>query len=127
MENNLYNFDSRLNIRFLHELYDGDIEHAASMFDQFLLLVPGLMKEIEDGFKSDNVESFRQRVHKVKPVFSMVGLTNLTDLAGIIEKKCKQIDILQQIEPEYKNFKDCYNESLPIVENELNRMENKIS
>lgn len=126
MENN-HDFDSRLNNRFLHELYEGDTEHAASMFDQFLLLVPGLMHEIEEGFKSDNLESFRQKVHKVKPVFSMVGLTDLTDQAEMIEKKCKHINELQQIEEEYKNFRDRYNVSLPIIENELNRLENKIS
>ena len=44
------------------------------------------MQEVENQFQLGVLEEFRQKVHKIKPVFSFVGLTQLTELAEQLEK-----------------------------------------
>lgn len=127
MENILNEFDSRLNTQLLFELYEDDMEHAACMFEQFLLLIPDLMNEIETEFKTGNIEPFRQKIHKIKPVFSMVGISSMTEQAEYIEKECKQITTIHEIRENYIEFKKNYEEYIPIIKSELIRLENQNS
>ncbi|HET7116122.1 MAG TPA: Hpt domain-containing protein [Hanamia sp.] len=123
MENLSIEFDQRLDIEFLQSIYEDDMEHALIVFSQFLQMAPPLMKEIEESYKSGVVEPFRQKVHKMKPVFSFVGLTQLTEKAEILEKKCKEISLIYEISDLYNELKNQYSESFPIIQNEVKRLE----
>lgn len=127
MENLSIIFDQRLNIEFLQSIYEDDVEHALMVFSQFLEMAPSLMKEIEVSYESGVVESFRQKIHKIKPVFSFVGLTELTAKAEILEKKCKEISLIAEISNQYKEFKNQYSEGFPIIQNEVKRLEEQIN
>lgn len=122
MENHSLIFDKRLDNDFLQSLYEDDIEHATTVFSQFLEMSPSMMKEIEESYQSGSVEPFRQKVHKLKPVFSFVGLTHLTHKAEILEKKCKEISQIEHISYLYKELKDDYFRNFPIIENEVKRL-----
>lgn len=127
MENLSVVFDQRLNIEFLQSIYEDDIEHALVVFSQFIQMAPSLMKEIEASYESGAVEPFRQKVHKIKPVFSFVGLTQLTAKAEILEKKCEDISLINELDDQYKEFKNQYFEGFPIIQNEVKRLEKQIN
>ncbi|HUZ58168.1 MAG TPA: hypothetical protein VMU83_05250 [Hanamia sp.] len=127
MENLSIVFDKRLDIEFLQSIYEDDIEHALIVFSQFLQIAPSLMKEMEESYLSGEVESFRQKVHKMKPVFSFVGLTKLTAKAEVLEKKCKEVSGIYDISELYKELKNQYSEGLPIIENEVNRLKEQVN
>ena len=119
MNGNDFAFDSRLDTAFLDLLYEGDREHAARVFDQFLKGIHMQIKEVDDNFASGNTELFRRKVHMIKPVFSFVGLTSLTGKAEIIEKKCNQVSMITEMTDLYKDFRNNIVESIPIIETEL--------
>lgn len=122
MANIEYSFDSRLDADFLKDVYEGDLEHAQTIFEQFIQLTPVQMNDIENTFQTGVVENFRQKVHKLKPIFSFVGLTGLTTKAEILEKKCKEITNIDEIDNLYKDLKNNYTIFFPVIENELTRL-----
>ncbi len=127
MENLSVAFDERLDTEFLQSIYENDMEHALIVFSQFLQMTPPLMKEIEESYVSGSVEPFRQKVHKIKPVFSFVGLTQLTGKAEILEKKCKDITHICDVSDSYKELKNQYSEGFLIIENEVKRLNEQIN
>ncbi len=112
-------FDSRLDTKFLNEIYFGDKEHASIVFEKFLQTIHAQLHEIESTFNSGNSELFRQKVHKLKPVFSFVGLTWLTDKAELIENHCKQYSWTGPLKELYKDFRNDIIEFIPVIEKEL--------
>ena len=122
MSNNNFTFDQRLDTDFLLSIYEDDLEHAELIFEQFLVVAPVQMKEIDESFESGNVEIFRQRLHKLKPVFSFVGLTWLTTKAEMLEKRCKEISNLIEVKELYYDLKKNHFECIPIIKEELLRL-----
>lgn len=124
MNNFEFALDRRLDTDFLNELYGGSMEHISIVFEQFLSGIHNQLKEVEDNFNSGNSELFRQKVHKLKPVFSFVGLTALTSKAEFIEGQCKQHSGTAPLQEIYKDFKNNIAELLPVIEKELVRLKN---
>ncbi len=122
MSHNGYLFDERLDRAFLDSMFEGDKEHAEMVFAQFLELAPAQMQEVESRFQQGVLEEFRQKVHKIKPVFSFVGLTQLTELAEQLEKNCREAGSMQDISPLYLEFKNIYRNFLPVIEQEYSRL-----
>ena len=75
-----------LDIPYLQKFYGGDYDHAGDMFEIFLSHtvkeVPGLRILIE----KEDWEATRRLAHRIKPNFSMVGLTQLEKKILAIEK-----------------------------------------
>lgn len=119
-----WSFDAALDTEFLQSIYGDDIEQVSWVFAEFLNTAPTMMKEADAFFKAGNVENFRQRIHKIKPVFSYVGLTHLTNQAELIEQQCKVSNGTGGIEQKYGELKTNYEKNFSIIENELKRIEN---
>lgn len=115
-------YDSRLDSSFLYSLYENDKEHAAVVFEQFLLGYPAQVAELEESFKAGDIALFKQRIHKMKPTFSFVGLTGLTEKAGQIEKKCADTNDINYISDLYQSFKKDLSEFIPVVEAEFEKL-----
>ena len=120
--NHHYNFNELLDAEMLNSLYEGDMEHAGMVFEEFVQLAPVQMKEIEFRYATGIVEPFREKVHKIKPVFSFVGLSQLTTKAELIEQKCRMINNISEIEELYVDFKNMFTVQLPVVKAELEKM-----
>ncbi len=117
-------FDGRLDRTFLESVYEGDMEHAEMVFDQFLQTLPSQLSEIKNYYQGCDLENFRKNVHKIKPVLSYVGLTGLTDKAAVLESQCKQVASIQDVATLYSSFSMELNQMIPVIENELTRIRN---
>ena len=122
-----FEFDQRLDTEYLVTIYEDDTEYASMIFTQFLETAPAIMKEIEESYVSGSIESFRQKVHKLKPAFSYVGLTKLTGQAEVLEKKCKGISTISDLTDLYGELKSNYSQNLPIIENEVRRLNEQMN
>lgn len=119
-------FDERLDNAVLQELYPDDYSHAAIVFQQFVKSAPVQMAEIERHFSDATLQAFREKVHKLKPVFSFVGLTSLQNQAAFIEQQCKNGCSAADIEPAYIVFKNSFSTSFPVVEEVLLKLKDEI-
>lgn len=115
----VFAFDPRLDAGLLHDFYEGDKEHASMVFENFLQSIGNQLDDLEENFKSGNYEIFRQQVHKIKPVFSFIGLPALTEEAELLENECKQHLGSESIKPLYNSLRDHIVEFIPVIENEL--------
>lgn len=119
-------FDKRLDTDALQELYPDDQGHAMIVFQQFVKSAPLQMAEIDKNFSDSSLQVFREKVHKLKPVFSFVGLTSLNQQANSLEQYCKNGCTAAEIESDYTAFKNNFSTSFPVVEEVLQKLKNEI-
>ena len=122
MQNNILNYDSRLDSAFLETIYENDKEDAAIGFGHFLKCYPAQLNELELSFNTGDINTFRQKIHKLKPTFSFVGLTNVTAKAETIEKSCGENIEIARLNDLYVDFKNTLFELIPVVKEEFNRL-----
>jgi HPt (histidine-containing phosphotransfer) domain-containing protein len=77
-----------LDAEYLDAAYAGDTETAAMVFEQFLQELPSNTALIEDSIAKNDVESFRHHIHKQKPGFSYVGMTDVSNTFHELQSKC---------------------------------------
>lgn len=122
MQNTPLPYDCRLDSVFLESMYENDKEDAAFGFEQFLNGYDSQFNELELSFETGDVSMFRQKIHKLKPTFSFVGLTSITAQAELIEKRCYETSEITTINDLYKDFKNNLFELIPVVKDVFNRL-----
>ena len=122
----VFQFSPALDQAYLQAFYDDDLEHAADIFETFLGYSLVEFEQLPGLLKNESREAFRKQVHKLKPAFSMVGLTKLMKKMERLEKLCYTdepdevlADLLQQVS-------DSVQQKNPILEQELERMKNRL-
>jgi HPt (histidine-containing phosphotransfer) domain-containing protein len=123
MENESFVFDTRLDTEYLESIYEGDKDYAAVVFEQFVLSYPEQLAAIEDSFAKEDIVAYKGHIHKIKATFSFVGLTKLTALCEVIEKNCGENYDLNTLSTLHSDFKNNLSELIPIIEEELKRLQ----
>jgi HPt (histidine-containing phosphotransfer) domain-containing protein len=123
MEEETFIFNSRLNTEYLESIYEGDKDYAAIVFEQFILSYPEQFAAIEDSFAKKDIIAYKGHIHKIKATFSFVGLSTLTTLCETIEKNCGENYDLYTLSTLHNDFKNNLDELIPIVEEELKRLQ----
>lgn len=117
-----FKFDERLDIAYLQKLYSGNCSYAMSLFEVFLECMEKDWEDILQARKDNNWVQLKNLIHKVKPNFSMVGLTWITSTMQEIYEKLKQdspqlaVPLLEQAEKEFDQY-------IPLVRSEYQRMQ----
>lgn len=107
----------------LEALYGGDTDHMLAVFEQFLDTSPTLMREVEARFSEGLIEPFRQKVHKIKPIFSYVGMPALTTTAEAIERRCHSITDIAEVETLFLNLSRQYQALVQVIEKEIGSLQ----
>ncbi len=126
-EDDTFSFDKRLDVAFMNDFYEGDLEHACEMFDIFLNDSLTDLGKLSPALKATNWQLMASLAHKLKPTFAMVGLTQITQYVENLEKSVKQDkpniqiteSLLNRILLEVNRFK-------PILEQELLHLKSKV-
>lgn len=103
----------------LNELYDGDNEQIASLFELFLDEVFPDFNEIESQILQQEWPTVAATIHKMVPWVGMVGLTALEAKLRSIEMLAKTQTDTEQIMPNWTQFKGGLNQSIPVIQQEL--------
>ena len=122
MGTTLFEFDNRFDKDTIVSMFDGDMEHAEMIFEQFVLHTPSQVSLAKEAYQAGIVEPFRQILHKLKPVFGFIGVPSLLENITTIEHKCKSINSFAEVDLAYKKFNEDYAIYFPIIENELERL-----
>jgi HPt (histidine-containing phosphotransfer) domain-containing protein len=88
MSDNPFKKIDGLDADYLESAYSGDTETAAMVFEQFLQELPANTALIEDSIAKQDVEAFRHHIHKQKPGYSYVGMTDVTEAFHDLQSKC---------------------------------------
>lgn len=117
-----FEFDQRLDITFLNSIYEGDTEHAALVFGQYLQDLSVTVDHLKVCYQSGNPESLRQAVHKAKPVFSYVGLTELSQKMTVLEQNCSRAVIIADIGADLNAVLEEIQNTRPLIVSEWDRL-----
>jgi CheY-like chemotaxis protein/HPt (histidine-containing phosphotransfer) domain-containing protein len=121
-QNETFDFDKRLNALHLKTLYGNDTEHAALMFETFLEESLHYWNDIWTLWDGNNRQELKEKAHRLKPAFSMVGLTQ-------VEAQLKDLErsIFEYSQPKLKDILASIDSTIsaftPILENELERLQ----
>ncbi|PLK45512.1 PAS domain S-box protein [Emticicia sp. TH156] len=112
-----------LNRACLNELYGDDKDYAADMFRTFLSEVVPDFNSLAGLIQTNERESLAKAVHKLKPTLGMVGLTELEKRMFDFEDRIRQPSETQELLETWKNIFEDINQSLPIIRNELAKLQ----
>ena len=120
-------FNDKLDQTFLQSLYGDDFLYAQEVFEGFLSETKNEFEGIKNDYRKNVLKSMRQRLHKIKPTFSFVGLTSLTERTEMIIATCDGSSDTSEIEPGCSELFREIEESFLLVEKELIRMKDHIA
>ena len=116
-----FDFSRELNAQHLKELYGNDLEHATLMFKTFLT---ESLKEWYDILmleKKDDFVTIRDKAHRLRPAFSMVGLTQVESLLNDFEKNFDRYST-SEIKNILLKIDTIVVQKIPIVEKESHKL-----
>ncbi len=115
-----------LNTKHLEYLYKGDLDYASEMFEIFISYTMEEYKKLRPLLEEKEIEKLQHLAHKIKPNFSLVGLTEVEKLMLELEKNAEakisiaELDLLLlKIDEQVKLYQ-------PIIVAELEKMKTLI-
>ena len=108
-------YEPGLDSAYLEEMYEEDYEYAKEMFETFLEEVVQEIALLPSYFEKEEWKALRAATHKVKPAFSMVGLTWLTRLATELEISLDRGEHGAAI-GQLQELMDSFREFLPVIQ-----------
>ncbi len=117
-------FDTKLDQTFLESLYGDDVQYAQEVFEGFLADTKNEFEKIKSDYRQNAVKNMRQKLHKIKPTFSFVGLTALSEKTETIIAACDVSANTREIEPACSVLFKEIEDSFLLIETELIKMRN---
>ena len=116
-----FDFSQGLDQSYIHNLYEDDMSYALEMFTTFTEIIDDEVAVLELYFKNKNVEGIRGQVHKIKPTFSMVGLTDINKICEEIENSASSENMDSTVMM-FEKMKSLISKKISIVRKEVDRI-----
>ncbi|MBL7737749.1 MAG: Hpt domain-containing protein [Chitinophagaceae bacterium] len=116
-------FHQTLDRPFLESMYGDDLVYAKEVFASFLKETRAEFEEIKQLYGRNDLKGMRYKLHKIKPTFSFVGLTALTESTEKIISTCDASLNTTDIEPGCSELFTTIENSFLLIAGELARME----
>ena len=120
-ENSGFLFHEKLDKEILEKLYQSDLEFALEMFIVFTDVVDTEFSSLENSINIKDFSQIKQDAHKMKPMFTMVGLPHMTKICQEIETNALNSDGAL-VDNLYASLKNQQEEHFPILLEEIKRI-----
>lgn len=100
MSDKSFLFSDAINSEYVIELYAGDYVMIEETFTDVLMEYDDFVQKINTCFREGDVRALKSAVHKIKPLFGFVGLTDLQALCLRFENGCEGVEC-PQLETDY--------------------------
>ncbi len=121
-ENTNFTFNEKLDVDTLEALYEDDLEYAADLFETFLDYTVEEFKPLKDLIQAKDWAATKSLAHKLKPTFSMVGLTQLETKMMAIEHQAIEQPDPQKIATLHREVEEALTVYIPILSEDLEKM-----
>jgi len=113
-------FQEEIDLDYLNEAYGDDLEYAKEMFVVFLSIIDEAMEVLQQVVENRETERIKQQAHKIKPTFTMIGLSSITQAMSQIEKAALEGDH-QKTKSLYLQVSNYLKKMLPKVEAQMQK------
>ena len=120
---NTFVFNPAFDVNYLNSLYGDDFVYFQEVLNTVLNDYQSLTDNIDYSFTSGNLTSLRSAVHKIKPVFGFVGLTQVQHLCQEFEQRCTSASAPDQLSGEFESLKNRISQSKQLIEEEKKKLE----
>ncbi len=105
------------------ERLDNDPELLIESLEMFLEISRRYIEEAEKAIEDDNVESFLRVVHTLKSSAGLIGGMKVSEIAGILEEKCQNLQTLkiEEIQCLFSELKESLSELISVIEEKLSK------
>lgn len=117
-----FQFSPILDTEFLQALYEDDFAYAEEVFANFLQQTNHEIELLQQLEQAGSLPPFRAQLHKIKPTFSLVGLSNLTGESEKLLALCDKSGDMNEVRPSYYLWQSQVSEWLPQAELEYQRL-----
>jgi hypothetical protein len=121
-KDNQYVFSDHFDRQFLEDLYAGDTEAAAEVFQASLVQIVEEMKLADDRALEGDITGVRKIYHKIKPLFGYMGLLSVQDFVQHFEDQCSDSVLISDIQIAYENIKEIIRGSLSLAREEHHKL-----
>ena len=121
IKESIFRFSDQLDISFLEEVYGDDMEYAFDIFQIFIETFDEEYKLLLNAIDGKDKNDIKSVVHKMKPTFSMVGLTDITDKFKKMEYMCKN-DQIKELLHYFIEVKENLSHKIPLIHQEMERL-----
>lgn len=109
---------------YLDSAYSGDTETATLVFEQFLNELPSNTALIEESLAKQDIKAFLHHIHKQKPGFSYVGMTDVTQTFQELQGKCTTSDDLVKYSATIEKVMERIHSAPALLQKALARLQN---
>ena len=120
--NDSFLFSPELDNEALQTLYENDFVYTSEVFTMFLKDTKNEFEQIKKSYKEHEIATIRQKLHKIKPTFSFVGLGALTIETESLICRCDTCSSIDEIAQECLALFEKIEQSFVLIERELIRM-----
>jgi HPt (histidine-containing phosphotransfer) domain-containing protein len=111
-----------LNRSYLNELYDDDTIYMSEMFSSFLKNIDTHFIKLNQSVESKDREKIKELSHRMKPMYGMVGLTKLSEIAKSLEELSLTKSDFCLIEALFGKLANIHPKAQQLVKLELQKM-----
>ncbi|MGL6268297.1 MAG: hypothetical protein ACRC2O_10220 [Chitinophagaceae bacterium] len=117
-----YVFSDHFDRQFLEDLYAGDTEAAAEVFQASLVQIVEEMMLADERAAEGDIPGIRKIYHKIKPLFGYMGLLSVQDFVQHFEDQCSDSVLISDIQVAYDNIKEIIRGSLSLAREEHHKL-----
>lgn len=115
-------FNEKINADALFSLYADDYAYMEEVFGVTLQHYEPDFELIKIAWEGESLADLKRGVHKVKPAFGFVGLTDIQEQCKQFEDKCLQVAGTQELKEDYKRLISSLEDGKLIIESEYRRL-----
>lgn len=123
---NGFAFPSELDLEHLGFLYNGDLHYAEEMFGLFLDYTLIEFEKLHALLNEEKLTDFQKLVHKLKPNFSIVGLTNIENQLAQLEQSTAKKLTLNELKIQFAAITKNIQKHEPIIKATLTKIQHSL-
>lgn len=115
-------FNEKINGDYLFSLYADDYPYIEEVFAVTLQHFDQDFEFIQAAYEGGNIIDLKKGVHKVKPAFGFVGLTDIQQLCAAFEDACQHATEVPALKTDYKHLIASLEEGKLIIASEYRKL-----
>lgn len=116
-------FNQELDAQNLNSLYGDDYVYIEEVFGTVLKEYEALSGNIISSYAAKDIPALKAAVHKIKPIFGFVGLTDIQQQCQAFEHICQESSSFDLIDRGYMLLESVLIKSKSLIEEEKRKLE----
>jgi hypothetical protein len=116
-------FNEKINAETINALYGDDYLYMEEVFETVLKEYVVLAGNIVASYASKDIPALKAAVHKIKPIFGFVGLTDVQEQFQRFEHVCQTATSFDMINNDYGSLRNKLIDSKSLIEEEKEKLE----